>query len=131
LFTYLLFIYLFMYNVFIVLFTYMFICSPSAFHFFLTSHILPPPLFVRSHSFMNYFFISPCLVSSSLTSYCEMLASNPRLIIAYHDRIFWVCPHCLQENCVILSKIKSPQLRHTCFTNKYLLIILITYHCII
>ena len=66
----------------------MFICSPSVFHFFLTSHVLSAPLFVRSHSFMHYFFLSPCLVSSSLTSYCQMLGSILRLIVAFHDRFF-------------------------------------------
>jgi hypothetical protein len=35
---------------------------------------------------MHYFFLSSCLVSSSLTSYCEVLGSNLRLLIAYHDR---------------------------------------------
>ena len=88
--SYLLFIYSFIHSfcIYCFLFICMFICSPFAFHFFLTSHVLLPLLFFRSHSYIHYFFLSPCLVSNSHTSYCEMLGSNLGLIIASHDRFF-------------------------------------------
>jgi hypothetical protein len=70
-------------------FIYMFICSPPAFHFFFPYLSCASSTSVCSfHSFMYYFFLPPCLVSSYLTSYCEVLSSNIRLIIAYHDRFF-------------------------------------------
>lgn len=86
---YLLFIHSFIYFVFIVLLILcLYVVRLLSISFSLLMFSLHLCLFVPIH--LCIFFLSSCLVSSSLTSYCQTLGSNLRLIFAFHDRFFLV-----------------------------------------